>query len=157
MKILWRRRLFWLAALLWLILDFSTKYIASANMQIGDSFGIWQNVFHFTYAINTGAAFSLFQNNVDILKWISLGVSLGLASLAIWSNKLNLWEQVGYGCILGGALGNGLDRFAKGYVVDFLDFRLIRFPIFNFADVAINLGLCCLLVAFFSGLSDRSQ
>jgi signal peptidase II len=151
MRILWKHRFFWL------ILDFTTKHIASVNMQLGDSLGIWQNAFHLTYAINTGAAFSLFQNKVDILKWISLGVSLGLAGIAIWSQKLSLWEQIGYGCILGGALGNGLDRFTRGYVVDFLDFRLIRFPIFNFADVAINLGLCCLFVAFFSGSSDRDR
>lgn len=59
------------------------------------------------------------------------------------------WEQLGYGLILGGALGNGIDRFALGYVVDFLDFRLINFPVFNLADVFINIGIVCLLIATF--------
>jgi signal peptidase II len=57
------------------------------------------------------------------------------------------WEQVGYGLILSGALGNGVDRLFAGEVIDFLDFRLIRFPIFNIADVCINIGIICLLIA----------
>jgi signal peptidase II len=155
MAIFDKNRYFWLAALIWVSLDWGTKHFACENMQLGDSVELWRNVFHFTYAVNTGAAFSLFKNSVDVLKWISLLVSLVLASIAIWNSNLNRYEQLGYGSILGGAIGNGIDRFTKGYVVDFLDFRLIRFPIFNFADVAINLGLLCLLAAFFTGLSDR--
>lgn len=58
-------------------------------------------------------------------------------------------EQLGYGFILGGALGNGIDRFLAGSVVDFLDFRLIHFPVFNLADVSINVGIICLLIASF--------
>lgn len=52
---------------------------------------------------------------------------------------------MGYGCLLGGALGNGIDRFLTGEVVDFLDFRWIQFPVFNVADIAINIGIACLL------------
>ena len=54
-------------------------------------------------------------------------------------------EQLGYGFILSGAVGNGIDRFLFGYVIDFLDFRLINFPVFNIADVAINVGVIILL------------
>ena len=63
--------------------------------------------------------------------------------------RFDRWEQLGYGLILGGALGNGIDRFVSGYVVDFLHFRLIDFPIFNLADVSINIGIICLLIAAF--------
>jgi signal peptidase II len=65
------------------------------------------------------------------------------------------WEQVGYGLILSGAMGNGLDRLLAGEVIDFLDFRLIRFPIFNIADVCINIGIICLLVATFRPTRQR--
>ena len=58
-------------------------------------------------------------------------------------------EQSGYGFILAGAVGNGIDRFFLGHVIDFLDFRLINFPIFNLADVFINIGIFCLLLANF--------
>ena len=74
-------------------------------------------------------------------------VSLGLIGLGLFSKDLNRWEQVGYGCVLAGAAGNGIDRFVAGYVVDFIDIRVIRFAIFNIADVAINVGLVCLAIA----------
>lgn len=75
---------------------------------------------------------------------------------------MKLIEQLGYGLILAGALGNGIDRFLFGYVVDFLDFQLIRFPVFNLvdfsvklihfpvfnlADVSINIGIVFLLIS----------
>ena len=70
-------------------------------------------------------------------------------ALAWWGPELLLIEQLGYGFVLAGALGNGVDRFLFGYVVDFLDFRLINFPVFNLADVCINIGIICLLIASF--------
>ena len=74
-------------------------------------------------------------------------VSLGLVAFGVFGKNLNRWEQVGYGCILAGAAGNGIDRFVAGYVVDFIDIRIIKFAIFNIADVSINVGLVCLAIA----------
>lgn len=67
--------------------------------------------------------------------------------LVVWGPPTTRWEQAAYGFILGGAIGNGIDRFAYGTVIDFLDFRLINFPVFNVADVSINLGIVCWLIA----------
>lgn len=136
---------FWICALFWLILDQFTKLAIAYNSNIQDLV-IWQGVFHLRYLTNSGAAFSLFSGGSGWLKWISFLVSLGLVIFGFWSAKLRKLEQCGFGCILGGALGNGIDRFTKGAVVDFLDFRLINFPVFNFADVAINVGLVFLLI-----------
>ena len=145
-----KKRIFWLVALLGLILDQLTKYLVTQTFtEIGDSFPLWENVFHFTYVINTGAAFSFFRGGVSWLRWLSLIVSLGLIVFAWYVPKMNKIEQLGYGFILAGALGNGIDRFLFGYVVDFLDFRLIKFPVFNLADVSINLGIVFLLLASF--------
>jgi signal peptidase II len=91
----------------------------------------------------------LFAEQGEWLRWLSLGVSLGLIALGTWASRLPRSEQAGYGFILGGALGNGIDRFFAGEVVDFLDFRLIQFPIFNLADVFINVGIVLLLLTFF--------
>jgi signal peptidase II len=113
-------------------------------------------VFHFTYVRNTGAAFSLFANGAGWLRWLSLLVSIGLMALAWFGPPLERWEQFGYGFILGGALGNGVDRFVAGSVVDFLDFRLIQFPVFNLADVFINVGIVCLLIASFQKAKPES-
>jgi signal peptidase II len=116
-------------------------------------------VFHFTYVVNPGAAFSWFKDGGVIwLRWLSLAVSVALVVLAWFGPRMNRWEQAGYGLILGGALGNGIDRFVLGHVVDFIDFRIIRFPVFNLADVSISAGVVCLLIATFrSGPPPRSQ
>jgi signal peptidase II len=146
-----RKRSFWLVAIFGIVIDQITKYIVVQQFaNLGDTFSIWSGVFHFTYVINTGAAFSFFRGQVEILRWISLVVSIVLIAFVWYAPRLTLLEQLGYGFILSGAIGNGIDRFLFGYVVDFLDFRLINFPIFNLADVAINIGVLCLLITSFS-------
>ncbi|NUN63664.1 lipoprotein signal peptidase [Pseudanabaena biceps] len=143
-------KLYWSTAILGLVLDQCSKYLAVQYLKGMRSLPLIDGVFHFTYATNTGAAFSLFSGQIDWLKWVSMIVSLGLVAFGLFSKNLNRWEQVGYGCILAGAAGNGIDRFVAGYVVDFIDVRIIRFAIFNIADVCINIGLACLAIAILS-------
>ncbi|NRB07322.1 MAG: lipoprotein signal peptidase [Richelia sp.] len=145
----WKNRFFWIVGLVTFVLDQLTKYLVVKTFNIKETFAIIPGVFHFTYVTNTGAAFSLFSGNVESLRWLSLIVSLALMAMAIWGLRLNFWEKLGYGCILGGAMGNGIDRFILGYVVDFLDFNLINFPVFNLADVFINTGILSLLIGTF--------
>ncbi len=153
-----KNRYFWLVGIIGLILDQMTKYwVAQSFTTIGETVPLWPDVFHFTYVINTGAAFSFFKGGAGWLRWLSLAVSLGLMALAWWGPSLKLTEQFGYGFILAGALGNGIDRFFFGYVVDFLDFRLIQFPVFNLADIFINIGIICLLIASFPTKSPEKS
>jgi signal peptidase II len=153
-----KNRTFWVAALIGLILDQVTKAIVKQTFDLGQSIPLLEGVFHLTYVTNKGAAFSLFAEQGEWLRWLSLIVSAGLAALALLSPPMQKLEQIGYGCILAGALGNGLDRFFAGEVVDFLDFRLIRFPVFNIADICINIGiLCLLLVAFRPSTPSRQR
>lgn len=164
-----RNQGFWLAAGIGLVLDQLTKFWIIQNFELTvppQTVSLWSGVLHLTYITNAGAAFGLCSDHAcgNWLPWLSFGVSLGLAALGIWVRLANRWEQVGYGCILSGALGNGIDRLLVGEVVDFLDFRLLRvpafslqnfdlqwtpFPIFNVADICINIGVVCLLVAAF--------
>ncbi len=155
-----KNRWFWVVGLGCLILDQITKYIVIKSFTfVGETFPIWPDVFHFTYVINTGAAFSSFRGGAIWLRWLSLAVSIGLMAMAWFGSSLSRLEQIAFGFILAGALGNGLDRFLFGYVVDFLDFRLIQFPVFNLADVFINLGIFCLLIATFpiKGLNNTKE
>jgi signal peptidase II len=145
-------RFFWLFAFLGLVLDRLSKFLVVYTFPLTvppTTLPVIPGVFHFTYVVNTGAAFSLFNQGVGWLRWLSLGVSVLLLLMAWFGPKLSRWEQAGYGFILSGALGNGIDRFILGQVVDFLDFRLIQFPIFNLADVFINVGIGCLLLGIF--------
>ena len=153
-----RKRSFWLVAILGIVLDRLTKYIVVQNFgEIGDTLPLWENVFHFTYVINTGAAFSFFRGQVDILRWVSLIVSVILILFVWYSPKMSRLEQLGYGFILSGAIGNGIDRFLLGHVIDFLDFRLINFPIFNIADVAINIGVLILVISSFAPSANQNR
>ncbi|MEH2237551.1 signal peptidase II [Nostoc sp.] len=144
-----KNRLFWIAAFIAFFLDQITKYWVVQTFSLGQTLPLLPGIFHFTYVTNTGAAFSLLSGKVEWLRWLSLGVSLVLIALALFGATLNLWDQLGYGLILGGAMGNGIDRFVLGYVVDFLDFRLINFAVFNVADSFISIGIVCLLIASF--------
>lgn len=152
-----KNSIFWIVALISFALDQVTKYWVVQNFSLGETQPLIPGVFHLTYVTNTGAAFSILSGRADILRWLSLFVSLCLMAYALFGNKLKKLEQIGYGLLLGGALGNGIDRFLAGSVVDFLDFRLIRFPVFNFADVFINIGIICWLIANFSTPADRSR
>lgn len=146
-----KNSIFWWAAVASILGDRLTKFWIVQTYALSyppETTPLWPNVFHITYVTNTGAAFSLFANGGGWwLRWLSLLVSVGLVAFAVFGPRLQRWEQIGYGLLLGGALGNGIDRLLKGAVVDFLDFRLIRFPIFNVADIAINAGIACLLYA----------
>jgi signal peptidase II len=145
-----KNSIFWIVAIAGIVLDQLSKYwVASTFHPPINTLPIIPKVFHLTYVINTGAAFSVFRGGAGWLKWLSLGVSVGLILFVSRSPKIPKLEQYAYGFILAGALGNGIDRFLWGHVVDFLDFRLINFPIFNVADVLINLGIFCLLLANF--------
>ncbi len=144
-----KNRWFWVAAIASLLLDRGTKLWVEQNFALTtppESWTVIPNVLHFTYVINTGAAFSMFQGSAW-LPWLSLIVSAGLALFAIFGPQLMIWEAWGYGLLLGGALGNGIDRFLMGHVIDFLEVRFIQFPVFNIADIAINLGIGCLAIA----------
>ncbi|WAL62662.1 signal peptidase II [Thermocoleostomius sinensis] len=152
-----KNRLFWIAAVIGLVLDQVSKFWVTRTFELTQTVPLWEGVFHLTYVTNKGAAFSLFSEQGEWLRWLSLIVSLGLAALAIFGPRLPRWEQAGYGCILAGALGNGIDRFLNGEVVDFFDFRLINFPVFNIADVFINLGILCLLMAAFRPTSSNGN
>ncbi|KYC40051.1 signal peptidase II [Scytonema hofmannii PCC 7110] len=144
-----KNHLFWVAAVVAFCLDQLTKYWIMQTFNLGQTQALLPGIFHFTYVTNTGAAFSLLSGKVEWLRWLSLGVSLVLIAMAWFGPVLHFWDQLGYGLILGGAIGNGIDRFILGYVVDFLDFRLINFPVFNLADVFINTGIACLLISTF--------
>lgn len=153
-----KNKFFWIAAIVSLSLDQVTKYWVLHNFNLLETQPLILGVIHFTYVRNTGAAFSILTGRADILKWLSLFVSLGLMAFALFGGKLKKLEQVSYGLLLGGAMGNGIDRFIFGSVVDFIDIRLINFAVFNLADVSINLGIICWLIdSFYKSKSDRNS
>ena len=136
-----------------LFLDQWTKGIITRTMDVHQSRTIVPNVFDLTYVRNSGAAFGLFASVDSALKAVLLNsvaviVFLIVSAYALRSSHKSVRLQVGLALILGGAVGNLLDRVRFGYVVDFLDFAVSghHWPAFNVADSAICIGVAVLFL-----------
>lgn len=149
---------FWLAAIVNITIDIISKRAIVEMLRVEEtSIPLIPNIFHFTYRLNNGAAFSILKGN-PLLPWLSLIVSLILIGIAISRTFDDIWEQLGFGLILAGAAGNGIDRFCyNGYVVDFIDLKVINFAVFNWADMSINVGIICLLIHVFIDRPKQSN
>lgn len=133
----------YIVGLLVLFFDQLTKFWVQKSMMPRDSIPLIPGVFHLTYVQNTGAAFGFLREKT--LFFIAVAV-LVLGFIIFLIPRLprgNLFLRVVFGLLLGGALGNLIDRIRFGYVVDFLDFRI--WPVFNIADMAIVVGVCFLV------------
>ena len=98
---------------------------------------------------NYGAAFNIFSGSRIFLSLISIIFSILLIYLILKKNNLNTLDLYSYSFILGGTVGNGIDRVYKGFVVDFINLNIINFPVFNIADISINIGFIFLLYNIF--------
>ena len=103
--------------------------------------------FTLQYVKNNGAAFNILSGNRLLLSCISILSSIILIYL-IFIKENNLVNKYGFSFILAGSLGNGLDRIIDGYVIDFIKIRFINFPVFNLADLSINLGVLILIIGY---------
>ncbi len=148
----------WLAvAALWLILDQFTKYLILAHYQLYDSIAV-TGFFNVVRVHNYGAAFSFLAGAGGWQRWFFTGVGLVAGIFIVWMLRSRPGEKLfgfAMASILGGALGNVLDRLLHGYVVDMLDFHWSwleplfhsgHFPAFNIADTAITIGAACLIL-----------
>ncbi len=131
-------------------LDQLVKVLAAAGLP-GKPIPVIQNLFYLTYVENRGAAFGMFQGGTRVLGLLSLAVSVALLVLLV-SGRIR--EPVWNWCltlILAGGAGNCIDRFARGFVVDYFDFSaLFGFPVFNLADCCVVCGTIILLASVFA-------
>ena len=104
--------------------------------------------FTFDYVKNFGAAFNLFNGSRIFLSLVSIIISILLFNFILYKKYISNFHLLSYSFILGGTLGNGIDRITKGYVIDFINLNFINFPVFNIADISINFGLIIIMYAF---------
>ena len=131
-------------AFLGILLDQILKNIA-INLGFENNHTIIPKLISFHLAINKGAAFSLLTNFPSTLAIISLIFS-GIMIIWIWQNKIfNRYTSIYLIFLLAGTLGNGIDRWRLGYVIDFIKLEPFDFPIFNFADIYINLAIMLII------------
>lgn len=128
------------------VLDQAGKALMLGQLQPGQVQPALPGLLQWRLVENTGAAFSLFHGGVAWLGLISLLVSLGLVVWLLSRPPRHPLSAVAWGLLLAGALGNGLDRWFRGAVVDWIELTPIPFPVFNLADVAINIAVALLLL-----------
>lgn len=123
------------------VTDRITKIFFSGLLDLGETLPIIRNVLHMTLVHNTGIAFGLFKDQGIVFIIIPIiAIILLVFNIFYYRNNKELSRTylVGFSLILGGAIGNLIDRMAYGYVIDFIDFRI--WPVFNIADSAITIG-----------------
>jgi len=121
------------------LIDQITKFIVVNKMDIADTIHIIKNFFRITYVQNTGAAWSILTGYRMVLILITILILGIFISFLLKLKEIKKSEQIIYGVLVGGILGNLIDRIRLGYVVDFLDFNFgsFYFPVFNLADTFI--------------------
>lgn len=134
-----------------LIIDQLTKIIAVNNLKGEESISLIGNFLNFTYVENYGAGFGILQNSRFFFIIITIIIIVVLMYF-VMSKESSLLVKISTYTILGGAIGNLIDRVFRGYVVDFIDIRfgkLYDFPVFNVADIAVVVGAGLLAVVVF--------
>jgi signal peptidase II len=156
-------RLKWLGlSLLALILDQVSKLVIVSSMQLYQSIPI-TSFFKLTYVRNTGAAFSFLSDAGGWQRWFFAVLAILISIIiAVWLTRLKKQETllaVALSLILGGAMGNLIDRLAYGYVIDFLDvyYQTWHWPAFNVADSAITLGVILMLLESFGLVGTKES
>ena len=141
----------WLAwAVVLVVVDQITKTLILNHYPLGDSTFI-TSFFNIVRAHNTGAAFSFLSDAGGWQRWLFTGIGVAATIFIVWQLRAHPGQKLfgfALSSILGGAVGNVVDRLMHGYVVDFLDFHVSgwHFPAFNVADSAITLGAACLIL-----------
>ena len=139
----------WGLVIIVLVLDQVSKFLILRLLNPNESLEIIKNIFCLTLVHNSGAAFGIFKNQTFFFILVSI---LAVVAIAVYIKKRQnlqkrplLLRDLALGLILGGALGNLVDRLRFGHVVDFLDFKI--WPVFNIADSAITIGAFLLIIS----------
>ena len=127
--------------------DQLTKICAAANLKDISTLPIIKNILHFTYVENRGAAFGMLADH----RWVFMILSVvGIAAIFVYltvTKPKSWWMRLALCFIVGGGVGNMIDRIARGYVIDFIDCRFINFYVFNVADSFVCVGCAMFIIA----------
>ena len=131
-----------------LIIDICSKIIVTKYLGLGKSVKIINDILYLTHVRNTGAAWSMFDGNKYFVLIVSALIIIGFIMYLLKNQPNNKTEKIAYGFILGGALGNFINRCVKGYVTDFIDVKILKYdyPIFNLADMFIVIGVIIFVI-----------
>ena len=142
-----------------IVIDQMVKIIVSSTLKLNYSNEIISNFFNLTYVQNDGAAWSIFSGNRLFLIFVAIMSIILIYVYFIKNKKLTNFENITYGLLLGGIIGNLIDRIIFGYVIDYLDFLIFNynFHIFNFADICIVVSVFLLIIDIFRGEKSETS
>lgn len=133
-------------------LDMVTKYFAVICLKQGE-IEIIKNILYFNYVENKGAAFGILANQRWLFIAVTIAVVVAIIAYILIKKPESRLLTISLAMISGGGIGNLIDRISLSYVVDFIDFRIIKFPVFNVADIFVTVGAALLFIyiIFFEG------
>ena len=134
-------------SILIIISDQALKTWSVNNLPLNQSQTWLDRVISWHYIQNEGASWGMLAGRSTLLIMISLVAVVYLSYLAYHNRQQSQWIQLGLGLVIGGALGNLIDRILYGYVIDMFKLEFIDFPVFNIADSAITVGILILIAA----------
>ncbi|MEF9952499.1 MAG: signal peptidase II [Clostridium sp.] len=132
------------------IIDQGAKYLAKVNLQGAEDIVLFKGLFSLTYLENRGAAFGMFQNNKFILIGLTSLVIIGLLVFLYKEKRLTKILKISIILIIGGAIGNLIDRVFLGYVIDYFHFYIgdgFDWPVFNIADICVVVGTALMAIS----------
>lgn len=149
----------YIITLVLLMLDQIIKYIVDKSLDLMQSIKVIENFFSITYVRNDGAAWSILSGNRIFLIMITIVAMILIYVFFIKNKKLSRLENVTYGILYSGIIGNLLDRIFIGSVIDYLDFNIFgyNFPVFNLADMCIVISVILLVILIFRGEKDANK
>jgi signal peptidase II len=141
-----------------IIIDQATKMLVKHFMQERDSIAVIGDVLRLTFIKNPGMAFGI---QIGGKLFYTIFASIACVVILVYLFRLkpeNFWARFALASIFGGAVGNLIDRFNHGEVVDFIDVRIIHWPVFNFADIAVSIGMIILIaIVIFERSTEESE
>lgn len=141
-----------------IIIDQLSKEIIRARLAVGDSIPVIDNVLHITHTENTGAAFSLFRDQIGVLTIISILAVVIISYLIVkFQSNFRPVDMLAWGLFLGGTAGNLIDRIIFSRVTDFIDVIAINFPVFNIADICIDTGAFLIIILSLTGSKKANE
>lgn len=139
-----------------IILDQITKILAEVFLKSNGTFPIIKNALHLTYVENRGAAFGMLADNRWLFMVVSVVAILVFGAYLYLGHAESTLSAVALAMMTSGGIGNMIDRIFRGYVIDFIDFRLINFAVFNGADSLVCVGAGLLILSLLLGLHTDS-
>lgn len=137
--------------------DQISKYFALEYLKEMETLPIIEDIFHFTYVENRGAAFGMLSEH----RWVFMTLSvIGIAAMIVWlawDKPKSKWLRCAVSLVIGGGIGNMIDRILLGFVVDFIDCRFIDFYVFNIADSCVCVGCGMFVLAVIAAEISESK